>query len=163
MSKITLEYPYNQDWKHGYVVTNGENRKNVILYNSHDDRSTTSYARYLYSVNKGRYLSDTEHVDHIDNDKTNDSIENLQILTLEQNSAKEGKRRGRVLVEMVCPSCSSPFTRRMGNTHLVPSLTGKITSCSKSCGHAMTAMRLGLEERIKISENSVVRVFRSHS
>lgn len=31
--KIKLEYPYSEDWDHGYVVVNKEHRKTVILVN----------------------------------------------------------------------------------------------------------------------------------
>lgn len=162
MSKFTLEYPYNQDWKNSYIVTNGENRKNVILYNSHTDRSTTSYARYLYAINIGRYLLSTEHVDHIDDDKTNDVISNLQLLTLKQNSKKEGNRRGRLLVEIECPICKKLFTRRKGQTQLVPSLKNKISCCSKECRTVLSSLNLTIEERNFISKSSIINSYRSH-
>lgn len=88
--KIILQYPYSKDWKHGYIVINKDNRRTLILYNSQSNRSSTQYARYLLSVKLGRYLTDGEHVDHIDNDKTNDHIDNLQILSAKQNNTKAG-------------------------------------------------------------------------
>lgn len=88
--KIILEYPYTSVWKSGYLVTNRENRKNVILFNSDKDRSTTSYARYLMSVKLKRFLTSDEQVDHIDNDKTNDDINNLQVLSVKENQQKAG-------------------------------------------------------------------------
>lgn len=88
--KIQLQHPYDKDWKQGYLQINSEGRRTVILYNSPRDRSTTAYARYLLSIKIGRYLEDTEQVDHIDNDKTNDNVTNLQILTGKQNSTKAG-------------------------------------------------------------------------
>ena len=51
MAKLILEEPYKSIWKHGYIVTNKENRKTVILFNSKEDRTSTQYARYLMSVN----------------------------------------------------------------------------------------------------------------
>ena len=89
--KIELQEPYKSIWKCGYIVTNKENRKNVILYNSNNDRSTVSYARYLMSVYLGRFLDKDEEVDHIDNDKTNDSFNNLQILSKIENIRKSSK------------------------------------------------------------------------
>ena len=86
--KIDLEYPYNTLWNNGYIVINPEGRRNVVLFNSQIDRSTVSYARYLMSVKLGRFLTDQEEVDHIDNNKTNDDPNNLQILTPEQNREK---------------------------------------------------------------------------
>lgn len=85
---IKLEAPYSDDWKKGYLLTNRENRKTVILYNSKEDRSSTQYARYLMAVKLGRYLTKDETVDHIDEDKTNDDINNLQIISLHDNIAK---------------------------------------------------------------------------
>lgn len=87
-TEIRLEEPYSKDWKKCYLVTNRENRKTVILYNSKTDRSTTQYARYLMTVKLGRYLTKDETVDHIDEDKTNDAIDNLQVLSLNDNIAK---------------------------------------------------------------------------
>lgn len=78
--KIDLQPPYSEDWRMGYLVTNPEGRRTVILYNSKESRSSTQYARYLCAVKLGRYLSESETVDHIDGDKTNDSIENLQVI-----------------------------------------------------------------------------------
>ena len=86
--KITVEPPFAGLWKHAYVVTNKENRKTVCLVNSKKDRSTISLAKYRMSVKLGRMLLDDEQVDHIDNDKTNDSIENLQLLSPEDNRQK---------------------------------------------------------------------------
>lgn len=91
-TEIRLEEPYSKDWKKGYLVTNRENRKTVILYNSKTDRSTTQYARYLMAVKIGRYLTKDETVDHIDEDKTNDTIDNLQIISLKDNITKHINR-----------------------------------------------------------------------
>lgn len=91
--KIELQYPYNERWRLGYIVVNSENRKNVVLYNSHSDRSTVSYARYLMSVKLGRFLLRSEEVDHIDEDKTNDSLSNLQILSTAENLRKNARSR----------------------------------------------------------------------
>lgn len=91
--RIELEKPYSDRWRHGYVVTNPENRKTLILFNSDEDRSSTQYARYLKAVSIGRFLSDDETVDHIDEDKTNDDIDNLGILTRAENIEKSRQAR----------------------------------------------------------------------
>ena len=91
--KINLKSPFKEKWKQGYLVTNTLDRKFVILYNSATDRSTIPYARYLMCVKLGRELKPEEHVDHINNDKTDDRISNLQILTQTENNQKEGRRR----------------------------------------------------------------------
>lgn len=68
-----------------------ESNENVILFNTQFDRSTVSYARYLMAVKLGRFLTDQEEVDHIDDNRTNDDINNLQILTPKQNREKREK------------------------------------------------------------------------
>ena len=82
-------------------------------------RTTLSYARYLMCVKEGRILNPEEQVDHIDNDKSNDDINNLQILTQRENNIKEGKRRGTNMVYLRCPWCGTMFFRERRQTHLV--------------------------------------------
>jgi hypothetical protein len=89
--KIELETPYKNDWRLGYIVTNPEQRRTVILFNSSKERSSVSYARYKMAVYLGRYLTKDEHVDHINNDKTQDNYENLQILSQKDNAIKQGR------------------------------------------------------------------------
>jgi hypothetical protein len=91
--KLILEPPFSQVWRMAYIVTNTENRKNVVLFNSQEDRTTISYARYLMSVKMGSFISPEWHVDHINEDKTNDDINNLQLLSPLQNSIKQGLAR----------------------------------------------------------------------
>lgn len=86
--KIELESPFKEKWKCGYIVVNPENRRNVILYNTGETSTTISYARYLMSVKLGYIVPDGLEVDHKDDDKTNDDINNLQILTKPQNREK---------------------------------------------------------------------------
>lgn len=86
--KIKVESPFDKDWKYAYIVSNRENRKMVCLFNAINKRTTISYARYLMSVKLGRILDKNEQVDHIDNNKTNDSIDNLQLMKPEENRQK---------------------------------------------------------------------------
>lgn len=86
---IELQPPFKDRWKKGYLQIHRNGRKNVYLYNSDQDRTTISYARYLMSVHIGMEIPSEYEVDHKDDDKTNDVIENLQILTKEQNRLKQ--------------------------------------------------------------------------
>lgn len=91
-TRFNLLYPFNEKWLCGYIVTNPERRRNVCLVGG-APRTTISYARYLMSVKLGRFLKDDEHVDHIDHDKTNDTLRNLQLINRAENIGKENKRR----------------------------------------------------------------------
>lgn len=132
--KIELKEPFKSDWKSGYLITNKENRRNLVLFNSSKDRTTVSYARYLMSVKMKRYLTKDEHVDHIDNNKKNDSIDNLQILTLAENNRKSSK--GRKYVTLNCPICKKDFTipksQNWGK--------GRVRTCSRRCGGIKSKM-----------------------
>lgn len=162
--KIKLEYPFCEKWSKGYLVTNSENRRNVILYNNTKDRTTVSYARYLMSVHLGRFLNIDEHVDHIDNDKTNDSITNLQILSQLENSRKQSVFAfgGKKMVQLKCPFCKNIFERKYGNTQLVPSYKNKISCCSRACSHQFNTYRNELDDELLkfISEEQILSVFR---
>ena len=86
--KIKLEAPYCYDYKQGYLINGSESRKMVVLIANDGSKHCTAYARYLMAVQRGSYLLSNETVDHIDEDKTNDSVDNLQILSREDNVRK---------------------------------------------------------------------------
>lgn len=161
-TRFDLEYPYDTKWSHGYIVTNGENRKHVCLYRDDNTRSTTSYARYLVSTALGRFLESWEHVDHIDHDKTNDVLENLQILTVADNNRKDAKRKGRLVAEIECPQCNTIFVRRKGITQAVDCNKGKVTCCSHKCRAEFLTKGYSKEKRHQISSESLLRVYRLH-
>ena len=97
--KIELQKPYSDDWDNGYLVVNPESRKTVILTkNKSKIKSSVSYARYLMAVKLNRYLTSDEEVDHIDEDKTNDSVNNLQILSRKENLQTNGRFRRKPFV-----------------------------------------------------------------
>lgn len=91
------------------------------------------YAKYVLSMHLGRHLTREEQVDHIDGDCLNDSVTNLQVLTLQQNVAKHCKDSGlsHVVVTLRCPGCGSIFSRRKKNTFLAKA--GVFTACSRRC------------------------------
>jgi len=95
--RIELESPYKEVWSKGYVINHKkQGRKYLVLCDEKSrKKSCTLYARYLLAVKIGRFLNGDEQVDHIDNDKTNDAIENLQLLTKYQNIKKSVKKRER--------------------------------------------------------------------
>jgi HNH endonuclease len=161
--KIDLKYPFSGKWKKGYLVTNKEPRRNVILYNSDSDRTTISYARYLMSVHLGRFLEKSEQVDHINHNKIDDRIDNYQILTLQENRAKEVARKGRLRSLIKCPVCEETFSIRKGNSQAVDCNKGKVSCCSKICSNTFKTLNLSEDERLRISQNTLISVYRDHT
>lgn len=128
--RIELETPYKELFKYGYLFTNRENRKHVYLYREDKSRTTMSYARYLMSVKLGYILSQEFEVDHKDNDKTNDDIDNLQVLTKAEHRAKTiAERPSASMTELMCSVCGGFFLLATRN---LPFRIG--TTCSKKCG-----------------------------
>jgi len=134
--KIKLQLPYSNDYKAGYLNTNKEPRQLVLLVDFENNKTSTSYARYLMSCNLKRYLNNDEHVDHIDNNKLNDIIENLQILTPAENNIKKNLYNNIKLaedIELKCPQCGILFKRPSRNIkHKLEN--NKKPCCSRKCG-----------------------------
>ena len=110
---INLEEPYSSLYRKGYLRISKDGRKRVDLFNSNTDRTTISYARYVMCVNLGYVLSKDYEVDHIDRDKNNDDISNLQVLSVEEHRQKNSKemKTGRAFTELVCNNCGKLFKR----------------------------------------------------
>lgn len=143
--KIELQEPFKSLWLKGYIVTNKELRNHVCLFNSSTDRTTISLARYKMCCKLGYILEDYYEVDHIDNDKTNDNIENLQVLTKEQNRAKETERYNRyekVFHDQICPACNKEFkvSSKIYNGRIKLNKDHRFF-CSSKCSCVHTAMK----------------------
>jgi len=85
----------------------------VITIAGFGKRTSMTYSRYLMCIKENRILSVDEHVDHKDENKTHDNIDNLQILTPAENTIKNLKARhimGRIHVICICPICGNRFS-----------------------------------------------------
>lgn len=125
--RIELEPPFDV-WRKGYLRTCSDGRKRVDLVNSNSDRTTVSYARYLKSIEVGSILSDEVEVDHRDGNKSNDDIDNLQVLTKTAHRAKTNSTRSRNYETLTCPNCGISFEKEV--RLIKPGVTSK---CSRRC------------------------------
>lgn len=96
---------------------------------------TFLYARYLISVHNKMVPLPGEDVDHIDGNPFNDTIKNLRLIPHRDNLVK-GHRDPAGLsqerwVTLKCPHCTSLFTKKRRETHLVKGTN--LTFCSKEC------------------------------
>lgn len=133
--KINLEYPFNEDYKAGYLNINKEPRRLVLLVKKDNTKTSISYARYLMTCKLKRYLDKAEHVDHIDNNKMNDTIDNLQILSITENNKKDRSFRNikAKTITLKCPVCNIIFEKRFYQiTNKLKN--NKIPTCSRKCG-----------------------------
>lgn len=85
-------------------------KRNVvdIVDNESKKITRTTYARFLMMKKIGRILTKEEHVDHKDENKNNDDINNLQILSILENTLKSrtiNHQNGVTYVRYICPVC----------------------------------------------------------
>lgn len=132
-----------------YKVWHKKEGRYMVNLVSETKRTTISYAKYLLSIHKKRWLNKEEEVDHINGDKSDDRIENLQILTKKENNLKRLKELGitRKMVEFKCGTCEEVFVREYNQTHLVKK-ANKSTYCSRKCSSR------------HIRESEILKIFR---
>lgn len=118
--------------------TRKDGRKHVILYYESGAKITKSYPKYLMEQHLGRELEDWETVDHINEDFTDDSIENLQILTRIENISKSAKPAE--MITFICPECGEEATKEARNVrHNQGSYNRRGPFCSRSCAGKASA------------------------
>jgi hypothetical protein len=106
-------------------------RRMAVVIFPDGSRTTFSYAKYLMSVCLGRILSREEEVDHVDGDRLNDSLDNLQVLTRGQNRAKRAVDNPAVKVTYLCARCGKEKTVRKGADHGL--VKRGYAYCSRAC------------------------------
>lgn len=89
-----------------------------------DSRGRVLEHRFVMSKHLGRIIGKDEVVHHIDGDRKNNSIENLELMTRPEHTRIHSPCD---LLELVCPECGSSFERARRNAR------GKRTFCSRSC------------------------------
>lgn len=83
----------------------------VGIYEPNKLNTKMLLARFLMQEHLGRLLKTEEEVDHVDENKYNDVIENLQILTKAQNIAKRNASQIKYTnsVSAICAFCEVEF------------------------------------------------------
>lgn len=102
-------------------------RNQVILVRNDGSLTGMSYAKYVYTSYHKCKIEKGDEIDHIDDNKLNDDISNLQVLSKSENARKNKKRRQ--YVALICPVCGKEFI-------LPKNVSDSIETepcCSKSC------------------------------
>lgn len=110
-----------------YVNINKEPRRVATLRKPNGEMISMSYAKYLYTSHFNTDVNPMDHVDHINGDKLDDRIENLQVISGYYNRIKNKKHKEMILLN--CPVCNQEFLfpKRNLSTHKNP-------CCSRKCG-----------------------------
>lgn len=128
--KIDVIDLYKDEYDVAYLSTSKDNRKRVSLQTKNKSKNKwISYARYIWEDKFGK-IPDGYEVDHINNDKTDDRLENLQLLLKKDNILKTKSLKQKRIIKLICPICGKEFDfmERNLSTHPNP-------CCSRQCGY----------------------------
>lgn len=159
---LELQYPYDKDYIKGYLIFKSNGRNIVSLFDKNNIQTSTSYSRYLMSIHLKRYLTNEEEVDHIDNDGSNDVIENLQILTNFENNKKRliSNKIGKKFIECICPNCDKTYSVDYRNCFLQPAKKQSISFCSRKCSYAFKRnFKITDLEKKQIGKEQLLRIY----
>lgn len=110
-----------------YINTNKEPRRVATLRSKDGKMTSMSYAKYLYTSYWECDIPKGEQIDHINGDKMDDRIENLQKISQKYNSIKDKIKKE--YVELICPVCSNKFLFERRNLPFKSN-----PCCSRRCG-----------------------------
>ncbi len=123
-------------------------RKIVLTYFTDGTRKTLLYSRYLIEQKLGRSLKTEEQVDHIDGDKTNDSIENLQILDIKEHSRLDTRHVKKI--EITCVRCGSKKLRAARDVDHNAKMGKAGPFCKPCAGKYGKEIQMGLAEKLPV-------------
>jgi len=145
-------------WKIEKVISKGS--YNYVVVKGHPRATKHGYVlehRIVTENHLSRLLNQDEKVHHINGNRKDNRIVNLEVYSDANHKREHQRLHGRMMVILKCPECDNLFERRKGQTYLQKS--GRFTACSKKCrGKFSRKMQTCLEttelERA-ISENLV--------
>ena len=110
----------------------------------------------------GRMLDKDEVVHHVDGNKFNNKISNLELMTAKAH-VKWHTTTGRMYVDCICPWCGTKFSKERRNTFLVIPRKYNFCCCSSRCGsklaHFIKHNGISAELQKKIN-NCIIREYK---
>lgn len=126
--KIEISDYYKQKgYETLYVAVTKEPRRVATLRKKDGTMNSISYAKYLYTSYHKIDIPKGIEIDHINGDKMDDRIENLQAISSKYNIQKDHKKKECVL--LTCPICGVEFLFEKRNLKSRPN-----PCCSRHCG-----------------------------
>lgn len=130
--KIEVSEFYKQK---GYTSCSTQNdgvdgRKCIRLYGPNGMRKHMLYSKYVYTSYYKCDIPDGDEVDHINGNKFDDRLENLQVISGVYNKQKDHPKKEMVILKCSNPNCGKEFLflKRNLSTHPNP-------CCCKKCAY----------------------------
>lgn len=120
------EFYKQKGYVRAYVSTNKEPRRVCTLRKANGEMLSISYAKYIYTSFYNCDVNPGCQIDHINGDKMDDRIENLQMIS-ERYNIKDRPRKEMVIC--VCPICNTEFLFAKKGLPFHPN-----PCCSRRCG-----------------------------
>ena len=118
--------------------------------------------RIVMENHLGKLLEGSEVVHHKDGNRKNNSIDNLELMSLSKHSSDHIRSKGKIMVLMKCPTCGEFFERRIGISSVTKG-RGVLTACSRRC-RGIFWRKFQIEQKTQLVERAIseniVRIFR---
>jgi hypothetical protein len=152
-------------WNIEKTISKGD--YDYALVSSHPNRTPNGYVlfhRIVMENHLGRLLDANEVVHHLNGDKKDNRLENLELMDKKLHTKLHQLEKGRKWVDLKCPSCGKLFDKPQSSTHLAKN--GVFTNYSRRCGAKFSRLiqLQGVTHKVEeaISEN-IVREYRKYS
>ena len=119
-------------WKIEKIVSCGD--YNYAVVPGHPNAIDYDYVlehRVVMENSLGRLLTEEEIVHHIDENKKNNILSNLELMLKSEHSRMHMLKQGRKWVKLKCPECGELFDRELRNSFLQKG--SEYTCCSPRC------------------------------
>ncbi len=159
----TIEPPFDKYSGAYTYISKRDGRRNIKLYGPGLKSFTTTYARYIFQIDYWKkhkeLIPDGYEVDHVNENKLDDRVENLQLLTVYENRQKNNFSNGSKQYVIICPVCGLLFTAEPYNLH-----PESMYTCSNQCDISVRVSHIPDHIRKFVSNKQIkriVKLFRS--
>lgn len=152
--------------KEGDLYYRSDGYVGIYLPDHPDAKKNNGYVllhRYVMEQHIGRRLEKGEVVHHIDHNKVNNSIKNLELISNSEHVRRHSLEHGSLYVQLKCPWCETIFEIPKRSSFLQKRNKYSCNCCSSSCrGKLCREVQLfGIsEKRRQLMDENFIKEFR---